>query len=78
MYGVLGGYFAHSGEIGETKPDGSPSSLNATLEHYATRLAEAQEREEKDEADWEAAERHEHTHARKAPAVRRRRRPRTT
>ena len=59
MYGVLGGYFAHSGEMGETKPDGSPSSLNATLEHYATRLAEAQEREEKDEADWEAAERHE-------------------
>ena len=65
VYGVLGGYFAHSGELGEAKPDGSPSSLNATLEYYGARLAEAQEREEKDEADWEAAERHEHTHARK-------------
>ena len=68
VYGVLGGYFAHSGEIGETKPDGSPSSLNATLEHYATRLCEAQEREEKDEAVWEAAERHEHAHARRPAA----------
>ena len=66
VYGVLGGYFAHSGELGEAKPDGSPSSLNATLEYYGARLAEAQEREEKDEADWEAAERHEHAHARKA------------
>jgi len=69
VYGVLGGYFANSGEIEETKTDGSPSSLNATLELYATRLSEAQEREEKDEADWEAAERHEHAHPHPRAAV---------
>jgi glycosyltransferase involved in cell wall biosynthesis len=62
VYGVLGGYLAHSGQLDEAlathADDGgeagggaapAPSSLAATLAQYAERLAEAQEREEAQE-----------------------------
>ena len=60
VYGVLGGYLAHSGQLDDAPatPAGgeagggagaAPSSLAATLAQYAERLAEAQQREEAQE-----------------------------
>jgi glycosyltransferase involved in cell wall biosynthesis len=51
VYGVLGGYLKHSGQLGGDQPaEAGPSPLEATLAKYAGHLAAAQEQEaEEDE-----------------------------